>query len=244
MFDKWFLLFCLWATSFFSGAHPKEDTTVLTVPSINDMCVLEYKIPDVSIFVSDVSNANINQVNSKLEPKDTEIYFLGLKPSDLIAILALLVSAFTIWLNIRLATNSYKNSVHDEFWMRQILIPKFMNPFMKFIDESVGFYNGDLNVYYRKFALDKLNELQDSIIVIEAVSPSLGKELTSIIEDFHDVVGEENSINSIEDFKEKVLLSSTRRAVIAMKNEQLKKHRSLLYKLVMFFKMKSMCKKI
>ncbi|EKF9739661.1 hypothetical protein [Vibrio cholerae] len=201
----------------------------------NDMCVVEYDVVGVRfILLEKTSKPRESNVGVEV-PKASDN---NLKPSDIIAIVAVVVSAFlsavTLYLNFRSASENHKNSVHDEFWMRQILIPQFINPFMRFIDESSAIFanNGNnLTDYYTSYALSQLNQLEDSIIVIKAVSPSLGEKLSQVIEDFHDKVGEEDTINTLSDFRSNLLMEASRDVVAAIKAEQLREKKNFFHRL-------------
>ncbi len=195
----------------------------------NDLCVIEYDITDVHLIIEDKSKKIVEEHPSSTASNPASDN--QMKPSDMIALAAVFLSVLTLWLNYLIASNNHKNSVHDEFWMRQILIPKFMQPFMKFIDESVGKYvenDRDLAQYYVKYARIELNQLQDSILVISAVNPYLGEELTRIIENFHDIAGDGERISNLANFKEELLLDASRKVVLAIKAEQLRKRRSVI----------------
>lgn len=210
----------------------------------NDLCVVEYDLTDIRCVVEEKTEredvSSTKDTTSKEKKSDNE-----LKSSDLIAIIAIVVSAvlsaLTLYLTFLTNARNHKNSVHDEFWMRQILIPKFITPFMLFIDESVQKYienEHNLTLYYVKYARVKLNQLQDSIIVIEAVSPSLGDKLSNIIESFHDKAGDAEgfSINNIDDFKVKLLMEASRDVILAIKAEQLRKKKGIIARMILWFK--------
>ncbi len=62
----------------------------------------------------------------------------GLSASDIIASLALLVSAIALLYSWFQNNQNTKRAIKETFWMREVIIPKFLTPFFEFIQESLN----------------------------------------------------------------------------------------------------------
>lgn len=118
------------------------------------------------------------------QPKDDKISL-----SDFFAFMAIVISIatliYTAWFNI----NGNKKSVKEIFWMREVLIPKFLDNFFAFIQNSPAQYkafNLSPSEFYRNYALGEINSIRDSSKWLRVSSETLEASIISHIEDFED----------------------------------------------------------
>jgi len=140
-------------------------------------------------------------------PKDNDLSL-----SDIFAFTAIVISLVTFAYSIYSNFNLAKKSVKETFWMREVLIPKFIDGFFDFIQNSPAHYklaSGNSGIFYVNYALDKINLIKDSSKWLRVSSPGLEKVINNHIENF------ENDMMSVQDYESyKELLISFSTSVI------------------------------
>lgn len=121
--------------------------------------------------------------------------------SDVCAIAALLISiAIPIYNNF----TAKRNAIKETFWMREVLIPQFSEILFTFIKESPGKFksSGGLGSFYSNYALDVINSLRLSSLILGVSSEKLKTRIQNHIGDF------ENNMMAISDSDEYIDLLS------------------------------------
>ncbi|EPZ2456032.1 hypothetical protein ACXLRS_001187 [Citrobacter youngae] len=130
----------------------------------------------------------------------------GLSASDIIASLALLVSAIALLYSWFQNNQNTKRAIKETFWMREVIIPKFLTPFFEFIQESPERYksivagtpsNQGLGVFYSTYALIEMNRIRDSSHLLSISSKNLGTAIKNHVEDFENEI---MAISSYDDY--------------------------------------------
>ncbi len=140
---------------------------------------------------------SVPQINLKLDKPKKEAN-TGFSLSDIGSIGAVLISIISLvwtWLQ----TNRLKRQSIDEgFWMREILIPLFMDKFLIFVKDAPKHFEEtmDATSFYIDYALEKLNELRESLVIADAIDTNLKAQLETAIENFENFMGEEDPTNS------------------------------------------------
>ncbi len=139
-------------------------------------------------------------LNVDKDKKDDEI-----KSSDVIASLALIASLISIFININLNNKNNKRSITETFWMREVLIPQFLERFFLFINDAPVSFKAanDLGDFFSSYALNELNELTDRSAILSVGCEGLGDTICDVIEEF------EEDIMEIENFDDFSLLLAT-----------------------------------
>ncbi|WP_241647805.1 hypothetical protein [Rosenbergiella metrosideri] len=121
--------------------------------------------------------------------------------SDILASAAIIISIITILISIYTNRESNKRSVLDMYWMREVIIPSFLDPFILFHLNALNEYkrsssNGD---FYMNFALSKINEIRNRSRVISISDNNLRDKVVEIIEEFEDSIYSVASAVEFED---------------------------------------------
>jgi hypothetical protein len=114
----------------------------------------------------------------------------SLTSSDILAFLALIFSASSLGFTIWSYNSSKSQSIKETFWMREVLIPRFLNKFFEFIQSAPECYKASNNLgdFYTTYALVELNLLRDASSILSAGHADLGANIKDVIEKFEDEV--------------------------------------------------------
>lgn len=168
---------------------------------------------------SSFSNVALAPIKIKLEATDTKSKGIG--ASEMLAALALLVSGAGFLFTVRQAKKQQTTSIKETFWMREVLIPHFLDGFLAFVKEAPECYNASDNLgdFYVSYALNEINSLKDSVKILNVGQNGLGDTVSTIFEEFEndmmDVTDSDefmslltqlavNVINSIQDAQTKI----------------------------------------
>jgi len=153
----------------------------------------------------------------------------------LISIVALLASITQVALSYKESIESrnrehlsQRKSVDDHFWIREVVVPKCVIPSIESLDLLVR--NSSLKIpkdCYRQDIRPTLNAIRDNFLLAAAVAPSLGEELSYIIDDIDDVINEELNFETEEpqhiiSFLKRIKLDISKEIILIVKNEQMK----------------------
>ncbi|WBA13447.1 hypothetical protein [Salinivibrio kushneri] len=117
-----------------------------------------------------------------------------------------------------------KRSIEDGFWVREVLIPHFMDTLLDFVKGAPKKFvecKNDTAEFVRSYALEQLNALRDSLIIAAAVDPNLKPKLEQSIDDFDDFLGEDEDIDLYA--LEEALAAMTSSATKAIRDVQYRK---------------------
>lgn len=114
----------------------------------------------------------------------------GIKVSDILSALALAASISGIWLTVYLNRTNNLRSIKEAFWMREVLIPRFLNRFFSFLNDAPTAFRASNNLgdFYSTYALTELNDLEDASVILSAGVPELGEKVANIIGEFNDEI--------------------------------------------------------
>lgn len=132
--------------------------------------------------------------------------------SDIFAFLAIVIS-----IAVPVITNKItkRNSVKETFWMREILIPQFTDILFKFVKESPSKIIDGKNKFYAEYALDVINSLRDSALVLGVASKDLKNSIEREIDEF-----ENKMMNVSESEYTDLLCEFSRKLVKAIQDAQ------------------------
>lgn len=119
--------------------------------------------------------------------------------SDYSGIGAVILSLITLFYTSHQNRKLKQQSIEEVFWMREVLIPHFMDNFLQFVKDSPSKFsesNQNKGLFYAQYALERLNELRESLILVQAIDDSLKQELDKAIEEFDELMGEDTDMNS------------------------------------------------
>ncbi|MBG6029348.1 hypothetical protein I5F10_18430 [Proteus mirabilis] len=131
-----------------------------------------------SIHDSVSISLNLNDLNEKP----------SFSTSDLLAFIAICISLLTIYISFKTNRKNDEKSVLDLYWMREVIIPSFLSPFIDFHLNALKEFKsaatkGD---FYTNFALLKINEIREKSRIISISDNNLKNKILEIIEDFED----------------------------------------------------------
>lgn len=141
-----------------------------------------------SFVASAHSGYNINDsINISLNIKDVD-KDNNISTSDILASIAIVISLLTIIISSLTNNKNNKKSVLDIYWMREVIIPSFLDPFIKFHLSALNEFKSSATKgdFYRNFALVKINEIREKSRVISISDNNLRKKIVGIIEEFED----------------------------------------------------------
>ena len=154
-------------------------------------------------------------LNVDKDKKENEI-----KVSDIVALLALISSLMTIFITIYLNNKNTKRSITETFWMREILIPQFLDRFFLFINDAPIAFKAanDLGDFFSSYALNELNELTDRSSILSVGCDGLGSTICEVIENFEEGIMD---IGNFDDFS-LLLVRFASKVVNEIKTAQIK----------------------
>jgi len=172
-----------------------------------------------SFVASAHSGYNINDsinIYLKIKDADKENNF---STSDILASIAILISLLSIFITFLINTKNNKKSVLDIYWMREVIIPSFLDPFIEFHLSALNEFKSSATKgdFYKNFALVKINEIREKSRVISISDNNLRKKIADIIEEFEDDMYD---VESALDF-EKLLDSFSMKVVKEIQKTQI-----------------------
>ncbi|CAM3147344.1 hypothetical protein [Vibrio rarus] len=154
---------------------------------------------------NDISSQVEDKNPSSKEKKETEGF---ISFSDMIAILAVILSSGSMLYTYSIDSINRKASIHDEYWMREVIYPIFMQSFIEFIKRSPNEFRasqGDMPLFVECYALDELNKIRDNTIFLYTIDKSFPEKAEKFIDDFEDALGE---VSDYLGFKEALAMVS------------------------------------
>ncbi|MEZ8191737.1 MULTISPECIES: hypothetical protein [Vibrio] len=117
--------------------------------------------------------------------------------SDLGSIGALVIAIVTWFGTNKQSKRLQRQSIEEGFWMREVLIPHFMDDFLEFVKDAPKRFSetGNITQFYANYALAELNKLRESLILVKAINAELKMKFEEAIEDFEDTIGEDESMD-------------------------------------------------
>ncbi|WP_045588157.1 hypothetical protein [Vibrio parahaemolyticus] len=119
--------------------------------------------------------------------------------SDVIAIVAAFVSSFSIYYSRQIDLRNRKASIHDGYWMREVIYPTFMQSLIEFVRDAPKHYRdagGDYELFFDCYALDALNQIRDNTSFLNSIDKELPEKAEQLVDEF------EEKLQSITDSSE------------------------------------------
>lgn len=113
---------------------------------------------------------------------------------SIIAIIATIVQSITTQKsNAKTLIDSHNKSVHDHFWIREIIVPKYIIPSLDRLNTLIDMpqYYYSIEECYISHMLPILNEIRDNFSLATSVSPALGQKLNELIDEMDDKITDE-----------------------------------------------------
>lgn len=105
------------------------------------------------------------------------------------ATLAALLSIVTIVITIVMNNRARKQSINDQYWMREVIYPACLQPVTDFVRDAKSHYEAsgnDLAVFFDSYALERMNQIRDTFMLSVAISPVLSNNLGHALDDLED----------------------------------------------------------
>lgn len=139
---------------------------------------------------SEIKEVNLPKITIKLdlESSDTESKFGS--TGDWFSILALLISLASSGFSIYQYRSNKHSSIKETFWMREVLMPQFLEVFLAFIKNAPLRYDSvnNLGTFYTNYALSELNTLTDTTNLLAIGTSGLKSKIIGYIDDFENDV--------------------------------------------------------
>lgn len=135
---------------------------------------------------------------------------VGLSNSDSISLLSLAASLLAILFSIYQYNKSKKISIKEQFWLRAVILPGFIQELTSFFDNAVKSkksHESPLD-FYINIGIPALNALQDRAYLLGVGCKGLDKIIQNEIECFQDEIM--HNINSSDEFIKNVTELSTK----------------------------------
>ncbi|ENO1858623.1 hypothetical protein ACA877_003277 [Vibrio alginolyticus] len=154
-----------------SGVEKEVVTKVLSGPTS------EIQLPTIKVGID----------MDKLRSSDS------LGASEILAGLAVLVSIGALCFQAYQFNKQKKSSIKEAFWMREVIIPRFLNRFLDFIEQAPEYYQSANNLtdFYQDYALLELNMLRDATELLNVGKRGLGEKVVELLLNFDDDVTEQ-----------------------------------------------------
>lgn len=154
-----------------SGVEKELVTKVLSGPTS------EIQLPTIKVGID----------MDKLRSSDS------LGASEILAGLAVLVSIGALCFQAYQFNKQKKSSIKEAFWMREVIIPRFLNRFLDFIEQAPEYYQSANNLtdFYQDYALLELNMLRDATELLNVGKRGLGEKVVELLLNFDDDVTEQ-----------------------------------------------------
>ncbi|RXQ03304.1 hypothetical protein EGL69_13610 [Vibrio parahaemolyticus] len=141
--------------------------------------------------------------------------------SDIGSIGAVILSVLTLLYTQYQNRKLKQQSIEEVFWMREVLIPHFMDNFLQFVKDAPSRFsesNQNKGRFYAQYALERLNALRESLILVQAIDTSLKIKLDQAIEEFDEFMGEDGDMDTstLND----VLADMTKKVIQAIQKAQ------------------------
>lgn len=139
---------------------------------------------------SEIKEVNLPKITIKLdlESSDSESKFGS--TGDWFSIFALLISLASSGFSIYQYRSNKHSSIKETFWMREVLMPQFLEVFLAFIKNAPLRYDSvnNLGTFYTNYALSELNTLTDTTNLLAIGTSGLKSKIIGYIDDFENHV--------------------------------------------------------
>ena len=139
--------------------------------------------------------------------------------SDIIAIGAAIISLLSILYTNYIDRRSRKASIHDEYWMREVIYPIFMQSLIEFVRDAPKQYRdvgGEMDVFVECYALDALNDIRDNTLFLNAIDSSLPELAQAAVDEFDDQLEDMNDESDLKN----ALAEVSKKIVVHLKSAQ------------------------
>ncbi|BDA59745.1 hypothetical protein [Shewanella xiamenensis] len=113
--------------------------------------------------------------------------------SNIFALIALLLSAWSLRNSQKTEEKALAKSINDDFWMRTVTIPLTIKHVMELVTEGVGIYrdqDSNMRNFFEAYYLKKADLIRSSFLITAAISPTLTAALNSLVDDLEDSLSE------------------------------------------------------
>ncbi|WP_156902814.1 hypothetical protein [Achromobacter sp. MFA1 R4] len=182
------------------GSAPHENTTD-PANSLAKETFASNALPSPDVTLGDLGRAT----PLKVEMVPAESFF----EKQVVAILALIASLIGFWFTWFMTSRTRKQSIHDEFWMRQVTYPRIVEPIIQYMAEVVQQLPGEATLeepsteadsFGQEFAA-KVEGLRSSLVLLKAtmsehVAQQVYDTMEAALEDIEDAVTSYCSLHS------------------------------------------------
>ena len=180
------------------------------------ICLSHYAFAEPSNSYFDVDKKD-STITLKLEGKASDDD--GISLETVFAGFAGLISVLSSVHTHKLTKKQKKESIHDLFWLREVIYPNCLKHFVTFIDEAPQLFraNGqDIDDFWESYGLEETNKIRDSFIWLVSVNTQLKDDAERIMDDLDDNIADVSSAEELN-----LILSQTAEKFIALlKNTQ------------------------
>ncbi|QPK06531.1 hypothetical protein [Vibrio kanaloae] len=156
-------------------------------------------------------------ITLKLEGNTSNVE--GISLEAIFAGFAVLISVGSFFYTHSLTKKQKKESIHDLFWLREVIYPNCLKYFVAFIDEAPQLFraNGqNINDFWESYGLEETNKIRDSFIWLVSVDTQLKHDAELIMDDLDDKIADVESAEELN-----LILSQTAEKFISLlKNTQ------------------------
>ncbi|HHX8273703.1 TPA: hypothetical protein ACVOYM_002048 [Vibrio diabolicus] len=141
---------------------------------------------------------NTNSDEKTEKAKEKSIF----STSDIIAFIAALVSGFSIYYSRQVDLRNRKASIHDGYWMREVIYPTFMQSLIEFVRDAPKHYrdaDGDYELFFDCYALDALNQIRDNTSFLNSIDKELPEKAEQLVDDFEETLQSVNDSSELKD---------------------------------------------
>jgi len=185
-------------TNILDEMNHKDVVDVQLAPYTSSLIVplLVIKADDVSAKPDKGRESNeIELAKLLLQLKTASEKSSGLKSSDILSFLAFVVSLMTFGYSIHQNNKKKSQSIKENFWMREVLIPHYLDGFLAFVKTAPTCYQASdsLGDFYTSYALSELNSIEESTYLLDAGSLGLGTKMRVVLSEFDDAIMDVNN---------------------------------------------------
>ncbi|MFA0036480.1 hypothetical protein AB4423_07015 [Vibrio chagasii] len=157
---------------------------------------IQPSINQTTVYAGPITEVTLPDIKLKLDIDKIQSGSGGVSGSDILAGLALLVAFGTFGFQIYQHSQQKRVSIRESFWMREILIPRFLDRFLNFTNEAIECYQSaeSLGDFYQSYALFELNFLKDASAILNAGYTGLGDDVYGLLESFDDDIQEVENV--------------------------------------------------
>lgn len=142
------------------------------------------------------------RVDTRTPTMKTEVEDTSFSTSDVIAIVAAVLSAVSIAYTRYVDVTNRKASIHDEYWMREVIYPTLMQSFIDYSkDAPKAFrrYNQNAVDYLREEGIDALNNVRDNTPFLNSIEDTLGEQAQGILDSLEEDLQEAQDVGEFKD---------------------------------------------